>query len=202
MQLIVISNESYAAKVIKAQAFIELLDYIEDHRGFGTVLSMTKLRALFDKHLLSLGCSHSHGHTTRLRQDIVSMLPDIKAIEKSSGCWELVLNDDPSQVVEEMKNTTSTDMRILAQAAKILRRDILEKKQVFSGFFSSTSEADSVVLTLRSFLHILLDGLSIDVDIPSASSKKIVLSLVQTIMHNSVGKRSPNPQNMPRHRRE
>ncbi|KAG7161869.1 hypothetical protein Hamer_G007532 [Homarus americanus] len=101
------------------------------------------------------------------------MLPDIKAIEKSSGCWELVFNEDLSQEVEEMKDTTSTDMRILAQTAKILQRDILEKKQVFSGCFSSTSEADTIVPTLRSFLHILLDGPGIDVDISFASSKKL-----------------------------
>ncbi|KAG7167621.1 hypothetical protein Hamer_G019010 [Homarus americanus] len=95
-----------------------------------------------------------------------------------------------------MKNTTSIDMRILAQAAKILRRDILEKRQVFSGSFSTTSEADSVVPTLRCFLHILLDCPGIDVDIPPASSRKIVLPLAQTIMHNSVGKRLPNPQSV------
>ncbi|KAG7178134.1 hypothetical protein Hamer_G003910 [Homarus americanus] len=105
------------------------------------------------------------------------MLPDIKALEKSSCCWELVFNEDLSQIVEEMKDTTSTGMGILAQAAKILRRDLLEKKQVFSGSFSSTSAADSVVPTLRSFLHILLEGPGIDVDIPPDSSEKIVLSL-------------------------
>ncbi|KAG7160882.1 hypothetical protein Hamer_G007652 [Homarus americanus] len=84
-----------------------------------------------------------------------------------------------------MKDTTSTDMRILTQAAKILLQDILEKKQVFSGSFSSTSEADSVVPTLSSFLHILLDGPGIDVDIPPppASSKKIMLSLAQIDYH-------------------
>ncbi|KAG7165094.1 hypothetical protein Hamer_G004870 [Homarus americanus] len=121
------SSESYAAKVIKAQAFNELLDYIEDHCGSGTVLSMTKLTAPYDKHLVSLRCPHSHGHTTRLRQDIVSMFPDIKAIEKPCGCWELVFNEDLSQVVEEMKDTTSPGMRILAPVAKILQRYILEK---------------------------------------------------------------------------
>lgn len=83
-----------------------------------------------------------------------------------------------------------------------MRRDILEKKQLFSGSFSNTSEADSVVPTLRSFLHMLLDGPGIDVDITPASSEKIVLSLAQTIMYNSVCKRSPNPQSVPCHLRE
>ncbi|KAG7159600.1 hypothetical protein Hamer_G004262, partial [Homarus americanus] len=130
------SNGSYAVKVIKAQAFNELLDYIEEHRGSGIVLSMAKLTALYDKRLLSLGCPHNH------------------AIEKSSGCRELAFNEDLSKVDKEMKDTTSTDMRILAQAAKIRRRDV------------------------------------------------IVLSLAQTIMHNSVGKKSPHPQSVSRHRRE
>ena len=92
-------------------------------------------------------------HTTRLRQDIVNTIPDIKEIQRSSGCWDLVFDEDLSQAVQEMKDSTSPDMQILAQAVKILRRDILDKMQMFSGSFSDTSKADSVVPTLRSFLH-------------------------------------------------
>ena len=101
-----------------------------------------------------------------------------------------------------MKDTTSTDMRILSQAVKILQQDILKKKQVFSGTFSSTSEADSVVPMLRSFLHMLLDGPGISVDTPPASSEKTVVSLDQTIMHNSVQKRSQKLKSVPHHLHE
>ena len=96
------SSESHSVKIIKAQTFEELIDYIEDHRGSGTVLSMAKLTALYDKCLASLGYPHRCGHTTRLCQYIVSMVPDIKDIERSSGYWDLVFNEDLSQAVEEM----------------------------------------------------------------------------------------------------
>ena len=48
----------------------------------------------------------------------------------------------------------------------------------------------------------MLDGPGIDVDRPPASSGKIVSSLAQSIMYNYIGKRSSNPQSVPRHPRE
>ena len=187
---------------MKAQAIQELIDNIKDHHTSGMVFNMAHLKALFDKRLASLGYPQSQCHTTRLRNDIISLNPDIKAIQKPSGSWDLVFDEDLSQALQEMKDPTSSDMRTLAQAVKILRRDMLDKRQMFSGSFTSTSEADSVVPFLRSFLHMLLDGPGIAVDTPPASSEKIVSSLAQTIMYNSVGKRSSNPQSVPRHPRE
>lgn len=40
---------------------------------------------------------------------------------------------------------------------------------------------------------------SIDVDIPATSSEKFILSIDLMTLHNSVGKRTTNPQIMPRH---
>ena len=58
------SNESYATRIIKVQAFNELHEYIEDHRGSETVLSMTHLTAFCDRRLTFLSCPQNHGHTT------------------------------------------------------------------------------------------------------------------------------------------
>ena len=101
-------SQTKREKVIKSQVFNGLLKYA--------------------KRLTSLGYPESQGHTTRLRQDIVAMIPDLKVIEKSSGYWELVFDKDLNEVVEELKDTTSKDIRILAQAAKILRQDSLAVK--------------------------------------------------------------------------
>lgn len=196
------TTESYTNRVLKAQVLNELLEYIEDHRGSGTVLSMAKLTALYDKRLAQIGGPPNSCHTTRLRLDIMSMIPDIQAIENSSGSWNLAFNEDFCELIMQMKENLSGDMKNLAQAARILRQDILHKKQTFSGSFSSSSERDSVVPTLQSFLHMLLDGAGIDVEEPPASSEKIVVSLAEAITYNCVGKRSKKAHSCLRHPRE
>ena len=122
------SIQTYTAKLMKAQAIQELIDYIKDHRTSSMVFNMAHLKALFDKRLASLGYPQSQYHiTTPLRNDIISLIPDIKAIRKPSASWDLVFDQDLSQTLQEMKDTTSSDMRTLAYAVKILRRDMLDK---------------------------------------------------------------------------
>ena len=118
-------SENNTLMIIKAQCFNELLGYVEDQCGTRTVLSMAKLTSLYDKRLASLGYPESHCHTTQCRQDIVSIFPDIKEVEKLSGCWELMFDLDLHNTVEELRDSTSGDMRTSAQAAKILHRDRL-----------------------------------------------------------------------------
>ena len=88
------ASENNTLKIIKAQVFNELLDYVEDQCGTRTVLSMAKLTSLYDKCLASLNYPESHCHTTQRRQDIVSTFPDIKEVEKLSGCWGLMFDLD------------------------------------------------------------------------------------------------------------
>ena len=197
------SEETYNCKIAKAQAFQELADYIEEHRGSGVILMMTDLKTLYENRLASLGYPDTQSHTTRLKQDILSLFSDITAHQKPPGCWEFVFKKDLYEVLHEMKDNTTPDVRTLVRAARILRRDMLQKKQLFTGSYTSTSEADSVTPLLRSFLHMMLDGTGIrqTVDAP-ASSEKIVSSLAQTIMFNSVGKRSDKPESGIRHHRE
>ena len=106
-----------------------------------------------------------------------------------------------SEIID--KNTESSeDMKILAQASKILRRENLRKQKNFTGRFCDTAESDVISPAMSSFLHMLIDGPYIDVQNPPISSKKLVLSLGQLIVHNMVKRRSLKPESIPRHIRE
>ena len=130
------------------------MDYIKDHRTSCMVYNMAHLKTLFDKCLASLGYPQSQCHiTTPLRNDITSLIPDIKTIQTPSGSWDLVFDQDLSQALQEMKNTTSSDMRTLAQAVKILRRDMLDKKAPVFWSFHLNLRSGFRCDFLRSFLH-------------------------------------------------
>ena len=68
-----------------------------------------------------------------------------------------MFDDDLSKAVAVMKYNASTEVSILYKAAKILQKDCLHARQVFTGSFSHESEAESLPTTLSSFLHTLLD---------------------------------------------
>ncbi|XP_014676237.1 PREDICTED: uncharacterized protein LOC106816189 [Priapulus caudatus] len=113
-------------------------------------------------------------------------------------CWSLVFEDDLSKAVD-MKDSTSTEVSILHKAAKILRRDYLHIRQVFTGSFPNACEAESIPPTLRTFLHMLLDGPCIDQPPPESENSKVATSIGQQIIFNSVGCRSKKPGSVPRH---
>ena len=109
------------------------------------------------------------------------------------------------EAVEDLKeksSDTKSDMKIMAQAAKILRHETLEKRPEFSCSFNSNSEADTVGTTLKSFTHMLLDGPGIDMESPPTASSNIVTSIAQIKLHNSVGKMSKKEDGVARHIQE
>ena len=96
-------TESYKTQVIRAHVLNELLDYIEDKRGSGTTLAMSDLTSLYEKPLASLVFSHVKCNRTRLREDIVRMIPDIKPVVQKNRYWHLVVDDNLSKAVADMK---------------------------------------------------------------------------------------------------
>ncbi len=194
-------TESPRTQVMRSHVLSELLDFIEEYRGSGKSLAMAHLTTLYDKRLDALGFPDIKCNTTRLREDIERMIPDIKAV-KMNRCWSLVFDDDLSQAIGDMKDNISTEVSTIHKAAKILRREYLQLKQSFAGSFSTSCEAVSIPPTLRSFLHMLLDGPGIDQPPPGSEKAKVATSIGQQIIYNSVGRRCKKPDSVPRHTRD
>jgi len=142
--------------VLSAQVLNELLDYIEYQRGSRASLAMTDLTALYENRISALGHPTIKCNTTRIREEIERLVPDIKPVHINRN-WSLVFDDDLSKAMSDMKDSTSTEVTILHKAANILRRENILMKPDFTGSFSTSCEADSIPPTLRSFLYMLLD---------------------------------------------
>ena len=195
------STESNATQVIRAHVLNELLEYIEDYRCSGESLAMSDLTALYDERIADLGFPNIKCNTTRLREDIERLIPDIRSVQ-INRVWSLVFDDDLSKAVADMKNNTSTNVSIIFKAAKILRQEYLPMKHAFTGSFSTSCEADSIPPMLRSFLHMLLDGSGIDQPPPGPEKSQAATSIGQQIIFNSVRCRSKKHGSVPRHIRE
>ena len=168
---------------------------------------MSKVVAAHEKRLKSLNVQLVV-HTSRLRQQLLDHIPDLTAIQASDRSWDLMFNEDLSQVIAEVKKVSSLEMlAIYMKAANWLRDEFLQMKSSFNGTFSTSSEINSSANGLKLFLSLLVDGNKTfynDLDEATNSTQTYsgtVLSIAQTIQYNAVKRRSKNGNAVARHAR-
>ncbi|ELU13546.1 hypothetical protein CAPTEDRAFT_218243 [Capitella teleta] len=192
-------NDMPADECVDEKAFDAMIEHLLEQRGSVALISLISLRTFYLQQLDSFGykATIDFVHATKLRHRIIERLPDVKFIEKNR-IWYLFFNEDAHHAI---LNCSASDINLLSKAATLLRKDILNKKQKFTGSFSSSSEADSVTDSLLVFMRMVLDGPTPGkIDVPS-SSDKIALSLSELIMFNCVEKRSSSSRKL-RHNQE
>ena len=74
-------NDPPITGMLKAQAFSELVNFIESYRGTSTVFIMADLVNLYSSRLISLGLDIPRQHSTRLRQSLLRAIPDLKEVQ-------------------------------------------------------------------------------------------------------------------------
>ena len=89
---------------------------------------------------------------------MLASVPDLTEVKDPSRHFDLIYDDDLTEAIQEIKIDTEEKMMILAKAAKILRQDILDCKQNFSGTFTSSSGIELLSQQMLSFVQLLLDG--------------------------------------------
>ena len=137
-------EENYQIRFLKAQAFAELISHRESQRGTLVVFKMADIATLYSDRLVSLGVD-GYVHTTRLRNQVTTAMPDIIAVKTPSERIDLAFDEDVSHALQEMESCES-DVMLLVKAAKILRRHVLNMKYEFTGSFSHESETKFVNL--------------------------------------------------------
>jgi len=197
----------HKTKFLKAQAFAELVDYIESRRNTPTVFKMADVAYLYSSRLVSLGVD-GYVHTTRLRHKLTAALPDFIEVKSPSNRTDLAFDKDVSLALQEITESCDSEAMVLVKAAKILRQHMLNMTFDFTGSFSTDSEVKSVPPILLSFQQMILDGPGImkgksSAPVPaSVHVHAAALSVSQLIMYNSVKQRSTNPDSIPRHIRD
>ena len=128
-------------------------------------------------------------YSTRLRQSLLSAIPDLTEIKRdTSNRYELAF-DYSKALLEISTHDCNSEVFLLSQAAKILCRHIFKHKKKFTGTLSSDSQNDFITPILLTFMQMLLDGPGIAKNFTPEKASTAVQSLSQLVTFNSVKQR-------------
>ena len=89
----------------------------------------------------------------------------------------------------------------LAKAAKIVRRDILQRQNAFRGTFPPNCQNDAVPSTLQTLFNMIIKGPTVNQQPTGSDSNQACMSVAHLLMFNSIS-RDRNPSSGSRHTRE
>lgn len=174
-----------AEKINEARAFLELTDYIESSVENGThFFVVAELHTLYEGRLRDLGVEKSINRF-RLKNELMTYFPESQ--EESDGrrtvlAFKEGLTNILNDAVKE--RDLSDDTKILAKAAKILRRDIFSHSQFkFDGSFPVDCQESSVPASLKSLISMTLNGLNLKDQ--EHNEAQPCLTICQSILFNA-----------------
>lgn len=130
-------------------------------------------------------------HTTRLKERLLAVFPDLGAHNQGRDVL-LVFNSDIGEAIRRACDQDSDyDALHLSKAAKLIRDDIFKLQQSFRGTFPPRCQDDSIPASLMTIVNLILEGPSIKKE--SAKDKVVkraCLTISQLVAFNSVKRRS------------
>lgn len=144
-------------------ALAELVMYIEEARIDEDVLPIFKLAdlaSMYTNRLQQLGIDlQDRVHTTRLKERILAMVPDLQAYKQGRDVL-LVYEDDVGKVLSKVhQECYDDDAMHLARAANIVRKAMFEVNNSFNGTFAQDCQSNySVPALLLSLVNMILYG--------------------------------------------
>ena len=168
-------------------AFAELVTFIEELRmdeKIAPVFKLSDLTKLYSSRLEQLDIEHSSRvHSTDLKNRILAQFPDMSAHKEGREVF-LAFNQDIGLALKGASKTNFDDEAIcLANAAKIVRRDMLELTTKFTGSFQPNCQQSSVPKALLALVVMILD--SPNIKSQSDTTSQAALSISQLLQYNS-----------------
>ena len=142
---------------VEARAFAELLAHIETLvEGRTFIFKFSELRAVYESRLRFFGIPKEI-NKVRLKEQILSHFPEAQSDEKNVL---LVFNKGMQQMLKQAVNCNfEDDAIVLSEAAKIIRKDILNSNVTeFNGSFGADCQQQSVPMNVKYFVSMLLNG--------------------------------------------
>lgn len=172
-------------RVISSIAFAELVLYIEEsHLDDDTapVFRLADLANLYKSRVEHYGVAlENRVNSNRLKERLLPKIPGLRA--QSHGRDVLLAFDEDLGGALDKVCEQDSDAIHLARAAQIVRRDMFEDAQHFSGRFTEGCQERSVPNTLLALVNMVLEGPDIHSD---SSSTQAALSVSQLLKFNSV----------------
>ncbi len=146
------SEDTNADALNHGITFAELVSYIEDCRRdteLAPIFKLTDLISLYTTRLKQLGTDAAGRiHSTKLKDRILSFFPDMEAHKQGRNLVLIGNEHIGSALSKACEYDADNDAVILARAARIVRRDMLQLKNKFDGSFDSKSSSLTVLLLL------------------------------------------------------
>ena len=195
-------TESRTTESHYARAFAELVAFIDDtltdREERSPVFKLSELVHLYRERLVQVGVSSQCVHSTRLKDHILASFPELQAFKDGRDVL-LTSNEDIGSTLwqaceNDPENDPENDADILAQAAQIVRKEVLNTITQFNGTFSTSCQVRYLPQSLQTLVGMLCDGASIT-EQSLATQNQAQLSTCQLIVFNSLlrpKKRTPN----------
>ena len=182
-------------KQLHGIALAELVAFIEeaylDSENEIPLFKLADLVKMYSSRLQQLGVTiNGCVHSTELKNRILASIDDLTSYRKGRDVF-LVFNPDiGSALVNACDIHYDDEAAILAKAATIVRRDMLnENKTEFDGKFDEKCQQEYVPQSLKILVAMTLGGVIINSQSANESIAQAVLSLSQLIMFNSTIRR-------------
>ena len=188
-------------QMLRGLAFAELTEYLEERRNEDSMVGfrLAELVSLYSQRLESLGVATDYVHSSRLKSRLLAHFPDLKDFKKGRDSFLAFSGAVGGAVRDAYLHDYDGEAMHLARAAKIVRRDILQLTNLFSGSFDKSCQYDSVPESLQALVSMILQGPN--VKDRNTAKNQAALSLCQLIRFNVV-KRTSNLGNSTRHVKE
>ncbi|KAJ8046458.1 hypothetical protein HOLleu_05132 [Holothuria leucospilota] len=164
-------------------AFSELVIYIVESKsnsGGPTVFRLAELVNLYRQRLEQLGVDAPDVNSTRLKDKLLAELPELQAHKQGRDVL-LAFQEDIGVALSQ--SSDYSEAMILAKAAKILRRHMLDHKSTFDGTFHERCIEEAIPRSLLQFVGMVEHG----ADIKSQfrfGAPKTDLAIVQLLLYN------------------
>ena len=171
-------------------AFAELVVFMEDmcsDEDSAPIFKLTDLAKHYKVRLEQLGVTvNNRIHTTRLKNRLLSELPDLKAYSEGRDTL-LTFEKDIGPALKKACDHDSDTMH-LVRAAQVVCRDMFDTRFSFDGSFQPDCQKNSVPLSLLALVNMILDGANIkhQTELVQTTTTTAALAISQLLAFNSV----------------
>ncbi len=180
-------NASSAEKEACPLVFSELLTYITETRNSSNepvVFRLAELVSLYKQRLQQFVTDIPDVNSTRLKDRLLAEIPELEAYKKGRDVL-LAFKRDIGPVLSDASNYS--DAIILAKAANILRRQMVDHKCKFDGTFHDSCTTDSVPPVLLQFVCMIEHGADIKSQLTFGATTTD-LAMVELLQYNCFAK--------------
>lgn len=163
--------------------FSELITYMTEARISSEgpkVFRLAEMVCLYKQRLQQLGVQSPEVNSTRLKEKLLEELPELEAHKKGRDIL-LAFQDDVGFALAD--TCDFSEAIVLAKAAKILRKHMLDHKSTFDGAFCMESLEDTVPSSLLQFVGMVEHGADIKSQIRFGVSKTDT-AIAQLLQYN------------------